>query len=119
MTSQIPTYEVFIGESLPDLGLFIRENGALISGLANGHTFELRVGTIAGAVLFTKTTGFTGQAGSGFSPLGIPNLIIQWGVTGELDQLTEGTFRARLEITRTSDSRKRYFEWLIRARSVL
>lgn len=115
--SRLPTYEVFVGESLPDLGLFLRENGQLIAGLASGATFELKVASLEGDVLFSKTTGITGQAGTGFPPLGTPNVVIQWGATDELDELTKGTFLAQLKIT--SGGRSRYVQWLISARATI
>lgn len=115
-----PTYEVFVGESLPDFGLFYRENGVLVPGLTSGHTFELTVADLLDNddVLFTKTSGIVGQAGSGFPPLGVPNLLIQWLATGELDTLTPGTtYRAQLAIT--SGGKVRRVEWLIAARAAL
>lgn len=119
MHRSLPTYKVFVGESLPDLGLFVRENTQLITGLGSGHTFALKVASLDGDVLFAKTTGIAGQAGEGFVPLGTPNVVIQWGAEGELDQLSAGTFWAQLAITRTSDSRVRYVQWLISARAAL
>jgi len=110
------TYEVFVGESAPPLKLFLRENGVLIPGLATGHTFVLKVATMEDVVLFTKSSSITGQAGSGFAPLGTPNVIVQWAVADELDKLSEGTFRAQLAIT-DSDNRVRYVQWLIHARA--
>lgn len=115
----LPTYEVFIGESLPDLGLFVRENGQLVAGMASGHTYELKVASLDGEVLITKTSGIAGQAGTGFPPTGTPNLVVQWAAAGELNNLTAGSFLAQLKITRTSDNKVRIVQWLIRARAVL
>lgn len=115
-----PIYEVYVGESLPDLGLFVRENGALVTGLGSGHTFELKLASLAGEVLVTKTSGITGQTGSSFPPLGTPNVVVQWATAAELDALTaEGSYRAQLKITRTVDSRVRIYQWLVRARAAL
>lgn len=117
--SRLPTYEIFVGESLPTLGLFLRENGQLVTGLAAGHTFELKVAALDGDVLITKTDGIAGQVGAGFPPLGTPNLLIQWAATDELDKLVAGSFLAQLKVTRDSDSRVRIVQWLIRARAAL
>lgn len=118
--TRLSTYEIFCGESLPDLGLFLRENGVLIPALASGHTFELKV-AIHGtsSVVFTKTTGITGQTGSTFPPLGTPNVVIAWAATGELDALTPGAYRAQLKITRTLDGKARFYQWLINANVAL
>jgi hypothetical protein len=115
------TYEVFVGESLPDLGLFLRLNGVLVTGLNTGYTFSLKVASVVdGTVVFTKTTGFTGQGGAGFPPLGMPNLVVQWATSGELALLTAGaSYRAQLWITRGSDGRRLPYEWLIVARAAL
>lgn len=113
----LPTCEVFVGESLPDLGLFIRENGQLVTGLGSGHTFELKIAKHDGDVLATKTTGITGQSGAGFPPLGTPNVVIAWAA--ELATLSAGSYLAQLKITRTSDSKVRILQWLIRARAAL
>lgn len=117
--SRLGTYEIFVGESLPDLGLFIRENGAFVTGLASGHTFELKIASLEGDVIVTKTTGISGQVGSGFAPTGTPNVVIQWGTSGELANLTVGSFLAQLKITRTADSRVRIVQWMVRARAAL
>lgn len=119
-TIPTPTYEVFVGESLPDLKLFVRDNTQLVTGLGSGHTFALKVATLAGEVLFTKTTGIIGQTGSGFQPLGTPNVIVAWAVADELDQLEAGaTYRAQLFTTRAVDSKKSVDEFLISARATL
>jgi hypothetical protein len=116
----IPIYEVYVGESLPDMGLFLRENGALVTGLGSGHTFELKIATLENEVLVTKTTGIIGQTGSSFPPLGTPNVVIQWATTEDLHELTaDETYRAQLKVTRTVDSRVRIQQWLIRARAAL
>jgi len=114
----LPTYEVFVGESLPDLGLFVRENGQLVPGLGSGHTFELKIAPLDGAVAVTKTSGIVGQTGTGFAPLGTPNVMISWAA-GVLGSLTEGSFLAQLKITRTADNKVRILQWLIRTRAAL
>lgn len=119
MSRTTPTTDVYIGESLPALSIFWRENGQLVTGLASGHTFELKIASLDdGTVLVTKTTGIVGQAGSGFQPLGTPNVVVQWAA-GDLADLTPGTYRAQLKITRTADSRVRIDQFLLRALAVL
>ena len=113
------TYKVRVGESLPDLGLFVRDNGALLAGLASGYTFALKVGTLDGDLVFTKSSGIVGQTGANSPPLGTPNVVIRWATTDELDQLTPGTFKAQLFITRSSDSKVRIEEWLISVAATL
>jgi hypothetical protein len=108
---KIPVYEAVVGESLPDLGLFLRVSGSLLTGLGTGHTFSLKVRNPRDtATLFTKTTGFTGQTGSGSAPDGTPNLVVQWATSGQLSLLTPGALhRSMLAITRSSDSRVRKY----------
>jgi hypothetical protein len=114
---KIPAYEVIVGESLPDLGLFIRVDGVLLAGLSTGHTFSLVVRDPTDtSTLFTKTTGFTGQTGTGAPPDGTPNLVCQWATSGQLSTLTAGKdHKAALAITRSSDSRVRKYRFTIRA----
>jgi hypothetical protein len=115
------TIEVVDGESLPSLGLFVRENGSLLTGLASGHTFEMKIADSDGTVVFTKTTGVTGQTGSGVPPNGTPNVVVQWNASpSELAALSGGsTYAAQLKITRTSDSRSRYYQFTVYCRAAL
>lgn len=115
------TIEVIDGENLPSLGLFVRENTALLTGLDSGHTFELKVATDDNTLLFTKTTGITGQAGAGMPPTGTPNVIVQWAnTTSELAAMTGGeTYKAQLKITRSSDARFRLYQFDIYCREAL
>jgi hypothetical protein len=111
----LPVYRVVVGQALPDLGLFVRVDGALLAGLASGFTFSLRVrDPLDAATLFTKTTGFTGQTGAGSEPGGTPNLVVAWAATGELDQLTPGEqHRSLLNVVRQSDSKPFKYQFLI------
>lgn len=112
---QLPTFEVIVGASAPTVGLFVRENGTLLTGLDSGHTFSLKVvDEPGGTVAFTKTSGITGQAGAGLPPSGTPNVEVQWATSGEIANLTGGErYLAELTITRTADSRKRIRQfWL-------
>lgn len=115
------TIEVVDGESLPSLGLFVRENGTLLTGLDSGHTFEMKVADSAGTLVFTKTSGITGQAGSGVPPNGTPNVVVQWTASpSELAAMSGGsTYAAQLKIVRTADSRSRYYQFSIYCRAAL
>lgn len=106
-----PTYEIYVGESLPDFGLFLVNDTQLVTGLSSGYTFELKVLTLADEEVFTKTDGIIGQTGNDFPPLGTPNVVIQWA--GELAALSAGTYKAQLKMTRTADSKVRFEQWLI------
>lgn len=104
---RIPTIEYIKGADLDDLGLFIRANRKLIN-LSSGHTFTLVVGDgTSGTAGFTKTTSMVGAAGSGTPPNGVPNLVVTWETTGELNDLTAGRYMCQLTILRTSDQRQR------------
>lgn len=115
------TIEVIDGESLPSLGLFVRENGSLLTGLDSGHTFEMKIADSGGTLVFTKTTGITGQVGNGIPPTGTPNVVVQWNANpSELASLNGGeTYDAQLRITRIADSRNRYYQFHIYCRSAL
>ncbi len=114
---KIPVYEVIVGESLPDLKLWVSTAGDLITGLGTGHSFSLTVRDADDSTdLFVKTTGFTGQTGTGGVSGGTPNLVIEWATSDELDRLSGGrSHKAMLTITRASDTRVRYYEFTIRA----
>ena len=113
--------DVIDGESLPSLGLFVRENGLLLADLDSGHTFELKVADGDGNLVITKTTGITGQVGNGIPPTGTPNVVVQWNASpSELASLNGGeTYDAQLRITRIADSRNRYYQFRIYCRSAL
>ncbi len=56
-------------------------------------------------VIFTKTTGFTGDSGTGTQNGGTPNLNIQWSIVGELNVLTDpGTYRFVIVATDSASS---------------
>lgn len=113
---QRPVYEVIVGESLPNLNLWLVDGDTLIQGLDAPTAFELDVWDPSLNLLFTKTSGFVGAAGSGTEGNGSPNLVIQWAVTGELDQLVSGrSHPALLKITRSSDLRVWLREFVIKA----
>lgn len=114
---KIPAYEVVVGQNLPDLGMFVRVDGQLVTNMDTDYTFTLLVRDPLDTVtLFTKTAGFTGQAGTGTPPNGTPNLIVQWAPTSELEALTGGKdHKAMLTVTRTADARRSFYEFILRA----
>lgn len=114
---RLPVYEVIVGESLPDLGVWVTVDRILLTDLATDATFSLVVRNADDtANLFVKTTGILGMVGSGTQESGTPNLVVTWALNSELDQLAAGrSHRAMLTITRTSDSRQRFYEFIIRA----
>lgn len=115
-----PVYEVVVGESLPDLSLWVTVDKQLLTDLGSNAFFSLLVRDPDDTVtLFNKLTGFLGQVGEGTERNGFPNLIVQWGGSGELDQLTpDRTHKALLTITRVSDEKIRYYRFVIKATAV-
>jgi hypothetical protein len=113
----LPVYRVVVGQALPDTNLWVRAGGVLVPGLAAGFTFSLRVrDPLDATTLFTKSSGITGQTGSGSEPGGVPNVIIAWAASGELDQLTAfEQHRALLNMTRVSDSKAFKYQFLLLA----
>lgn len=116
---RIPIYEVYVGESLPELSLWVEVNGELLDDLAIDAAFVLEIfdpddDTQA---LVTKTQGFVGQTGQGVEgPEGIPNLVVRWNATDELDQLVGNrSHKALLTITRPSDSKRAFYEFVVQA----
>lgn len=85
----IPSITRFIGDEDP-LQIWWTISGDLVD-FTTGYTFTLKL-SLASApatVLFTKTTGFTGAAGTGTSQSGTPNLTVEWATSGELNDLTK------------------------------
>lgn len=100
------TLEYFDGQELGDAGLWLRDGSGALVDLSTGYTFEIKAWTPADGTAFTKTDDMTGAAGSGREPDGVPNLAIQWDVTGELDQLTKGKrYKLQVKATRTADDK--------------
>lgn len=87
----IPEVTRYIGdETSTQIWWFV--NGALVDFSA-GYTFtgKLAASGTPSTVVFTKTTGFTGAAGSGTQTGGTPNLTVTWATTPsvELNAVTE------------------------------
>lgn len=116
----IDTIRYFIGDELEPLQLWWTANGALID-LSVAHTYSAKLIDPAdpSIPIFTKTTGFTGAAGSGTKTSGVPNLTVAWATTGELNAPTvSGFYIFQIVVTRTSDSKQRTGEvnFVLRAR---
>lgn len=115
---QRPVYYVFLGEAIPDLALFLKVDGRLLTGNEYSYSMTVFAPNDESTVLFTKTTGFTGQVGSG-TGLGasdVPNVIVSWDPPAETSLLTIGASHlALLTYFRLSDSKPGYYKFIIRA----
>ena len=83
-----PSVTRFIGDEDP-LQIWWMISGDLVD-FSSGYTFTLRLSlqSTPGTIIFTKTTGLTGAAGSGSVQSGTPNLTVAWATSGELNDLT-------------------------------
>lgn len=113
-----PQRRRFIGDE-DTLDVWWTISGDLIN-YASGYTF---VGTLAtvtdpDTVVFTKSSGFTGAAGSGTENDGVPNLVVRWATTGELNDVDPGHYFFEVVATKTSDSSQSTFrvELVMKAR---
>lgn len=108
--STIDSVDYYIGDELESLQLWWTANGALVD-LSVAHTYSSKLvlaSDSTGTALFTKTTGFTGAAGSGTKASGVPNLTVAWATSGELNAPTvAGLYVFQVVATRTSDSKQR------------
>ncbi len=114
---RLETFDYIRGSDLGDIGLFIEENGTLLD-LSSGYTFQLIVGDgglSGGTDGFAKTSpGITGATGSGTQfDGGVPNLVIKWETTGELNVISAGHYPMELIINRTVDSRQYRMKFLL------
>lgn len=98
----IGTYPV--GAELPDWPhAFYDRDGAIID-MSTGWTFQVTIGADLDNPTVTKTSGIAGADGTlGYS------VLTAWATTGELDQLTRGTYQVALRARRTSDSKDRIY----------
>lgn len=107
--ARIPTFEYIDGADLADINLWVTENGALID-LSSANTGQVDVYDSSGNSEFTKTNGIVLTAGSGTESSGAPNVVIEWDVSGELDSLSTGRYKAILTLSRSDGKqRKRQF----------
>lgn len=106
----IDTIDYTIGDELESLQLWWTANGTLVDlSVTTTYTSKLYLASdSARTALFTKTTGFTGAAGSGTKTSGTPNLTVAWATSGELNVPTvAGLYVFSIRATRSSDSRVR------------
>lgn len=100
----------------PSIEMWLEDaDGALID-LSSGYSYSLKLGEVGSAAAFTKTSGFTGAAGSGEEPSGVPNLTIAF-TAAELDSLTPGPCTGQL--TLTTSSLDRVFQFGVQIRDVI
>lgn len=115
---QTPLKERFIGDE-DTLDIWWTISGDLID-YTSGFTFVGKLTTVATptTVIFTKTTGFTGAAGSGTEHSGVPNLRVQWATTGELNSVVAGRYYFEVVANKTSDGSESTFrvELVMKAR---
>lgn len=96
------------GATRPDLRFWaFDDHGALIN-FSSGYTFTVRVGYRGLPGLLEKTTGITGQVGSGYrdSTDGVPNIVITW-TAGELN-IAPGEYTLQL-VADAGGGNPRYF----------
>lgn len=94
------------GSDLPDLTITWRDSSNAIIDFSSGYTFSLKVGQPGLSATVTKSTGISGASTS-------PNVTISWSTSGELNTLTPGTYIAQLIASRTSDSKQRFFQFVL------
>jgi len=112
MSHDLPALRRVVGAVLPDIALWLTEDDDLVN-LSVAHTYTLVVRTLGGQQRFSKADDFTGAAGSGTIDSGTPNLTIAFDLTGELDLLVAGRYKATLTATRTSDSKPRIWQFYL------
>jgi hypothetical protein len=103
----IPARTRFIGDETP-IPIWWFVNGSL-PDYTTGYTFEAklyRADDPLSTIIFTKTTGLTGAAGSGVQGDGTANLTVAWATTGELNTsgITTGRHVLQIKATKSSDS---------------
>jgi hypothetical protein len=97
------TKPIFIGDE-PTMKLWWIGNDGSLVNFASGYTFQAklyRADDATQTVLFTKTTGFTGAAGTGTSASGTPNLTIAFSTTNDFNTagLTAGLHVLQVKAT--------------------
>lgn len=102
---QIPERTRWIGdEDAVQIWWFV--NGSLVN-YASGYTFVGKLAKVSdpSTLIFTKTTGFTGAAGTGTEGNGTPNLTVAWATSGEMNSVADaGRYIFEIKATKTSDS---------------
>lgn len=103
--STTPTYVK--GAELADLAVTWQDSDGDVIDFSSGWTFSVKVGQPGSAAEFTKTSNITGAATA-------PNVTVAWSTSGELNNLTDGTFVVQITATRGSDSKTRTMQTPIR-----
>lgn len=115
-TFKHPVYYAVVDEGIPDLALWLMVDDTLLTGSAYIYAMTVR-NSADTADLFTKTTGFTGQLGTGdgSAKADVPNVIVSWDHAAETGLLTAGSsHKATLKYTRLSDNKVGYYPFVIR-----
>lgn len=105
------------GASLPDVNVWWMDpDAAGLVDFSSGWIFQVVVDAIDGVDSFTKSAGITGAAGSGTGQEtgDVPNLTIDWLVSGEISSLNPGHYRLQIEATRVADSKVRIRQLTLR-----
>lgn len=97
------------GATRPDTRLWIFGDDKTLINFSTGYTFFVRIGNRGWPALLDKSTGITGQAGTGNKDtLGsIPNLIITWA-SGDLD-IDPGEYSLQINADAGGGTVPRYF----------
>jgi hypothetical protein len=121
MTQGVPARTRYLGdETATQIWWFV--NGSLVD-YSSGYTFTGKLAAVSSpaTVIFTKTTGFTGAAGSGTETSGTPNLTVAWATSGELNTSTLSSVAYLLEIValKTSDQSQETYQMVFNMRARL
>jgi hypothetical protein len=95
------------GSDLPDLAINWLDRDKAIIDYSLGYGFQLKVGYAGQTALFTKTGGITGASV-------LPNVVVAWSVSSELNTLAPGEYDAQLKAIRTVDNRERILSFTLR-----
>lgn len=116
----IPKRSRYIGDE-DELQIWWFISGQLVD-FSTGYTFVASVANSRSpqTIIFTKTNGFTGSAGSGIEGDGTPNLIVQWATSGELNSITTpGTYILEIKATLSADGSETTQQMLLQMASRL
>lgn len=108
---ELPEREWTIGDEDP-LNIWWLRNGTLVD-FSSGYTFAAKLVAMSArtTAIFTKSTGFTGAAGSGVETNGTPNLVVAWATSGELNSVpSSGPYLLQIVATKTADGSESTFK---------
>lgn len=104
------------GSDLPDLGVRWTDDDGDPVDFSSGWIFSAKLATKGTLdTLATKTSGFTGGTGAN----GADNLVVGWAISGDLNSLEPGRYTLEITATRTSDSKQRKMQVVIRVKAAL